>query len=60
MIVIKKNVSIENVLDAGHLKSNTDLPSESWPLEVLATQLARAIKNINLQFISCTHMHKLH
>ena len=31
-------------MDARHLNSNTDQSSESWPLEPLATQLARANK----------------
>ena len=45
------------VLDARHLNSNTDLSLESWPIEPLATQLARANKNINLQVITCRLMH---
>ena len=44
LIIIKKNDSIKIVLDARHLNSNTDQSSESWPLEPLATQLARADK----------------
>ena len=51
LIVIKKNDTIKNVLDARHLNSNTDQSSESWPLEPPATQLAQADKNKNLQLI---------
>ena len=34
--------SIEYVLDARHLNSNTEQSDESWPIEPLAPQLARA------------------
>ena len=45
LIIIKKKNSIKIVLDARHLNSNTDQSTESWPLEPLARQLARANKN---------------
>ena len=35
---------IKCVLDARHLKSNTEQSDESWPIELLAPQLARANK----------------
>ena len=35
---------MKNVLDTGHLNSNTDQSSESWPLDSLASQLAKANK----------------
>ena len=44
---VKKN-SKTIVLDGGHLISNTDQSYESWPLELLATQLAKQSKNMNL------------
>ena len=45
MNIIKKNDSIKFLLDARHLNSTSDQLSESWPLEHLAAQLARANKN---------------
>ena len=33
------------MLDARHLNSNTNQSDESWPIELLAPQLARANKN---------------
>ena len=43
-IIIPKGDSIKCVLDARHLNSNTEQSDESWPIEPLAPQLARAIK----------------
>ena len=45
LIIIPKGDSIECVLDARHLDSNTEQSDESWPIEPLAPQLARANKN---------------
>ena len=42
--IIPKGDSINCVLDARHLSSNTEQSSESWPIEPLAPQLARASK----------------
>ena len=42
--IIPKSDSINCVLDARHLNSNTDQIDESWPIEPLAPQLARANK----------------
>ena len=44
LIIIPKGDSIKVVLDARHLKSNTNQELESWPIEPLAPQLARANK----------------
>ena len=44
LIIIPKSDSIKCVLDARHLISNTEQSDESWPIEPLAPQLARAIK----------------
>ena len=41
-IIIPKGDSIKVVLDARHLNSNTNQELESWPIEPLAPQLARA------------------
>ena len=41
-IIIPKGDSIKSVLDARHLKPNTKQFDESWPIEPLAPQLARA------------------
>ena len=41
---IPKGDSIKCVLDARHLNSNTEQSNESWPIEPLAPQLARANK----------------
>ena len=43
-IIIPKGDSIKCVLDARHLNSNTEQSDESWPIEPLAPQLARANK----------------
>ena len=43
-IIIPKGDSIKCVLDARHLNSNTEQSDESWPIEPLASQLARANK----------------
>ena len=47
LIIIPKGDSIKVVLDARRLNSNTNQELESWPIEPLAPQLARANKNIN-------------
>ena len=47
LIIIPKGDSIKCVLDARHLNSNTEQLDESWPVEPLAPQLARANKNTN-------------
>ena len=60
LIIIKGNDSFENVLDARHLKSKTDQSYKCWPLQPSVTQIARAIKNITMQLILCTHTHILH
>ena len=44
LIIIPKGDTIEVVLDARHLNSNTDQAFESWPIEPLASQLAPANK----------------
>ena len=44
IIIIPKGDSIKCVLDARHLNSNTEQSDESWPIEPLAPQLARANK----------------
>ena len=44
LIIIPKGDSIKCVLDARHLNSNTEQSGESWPIETLAPQLARANK----------------
>ena len=45
LIIIPKGDTIKCVLDARHLTSNTEQSDESWPIEPLAPQLARAKKN---------------
>ena len=44
LIIIPKGDSIKCVLDARHLNSNTEQSDESWHIEPLAPQLARAHK----------------
>ena len=44
LIIIPKGDAIKAVLDARHLNSNTIQELESWPIEPLAPQLARANK----------------
>ena len=44
LVIIPKGDSIKVVLDARHLNSNTNQELESWPIEPLAPQLARANK----------------
>ena len=44
LIIIPKGDSIKCVLNARHLTSNTEQSDESWPIEPLAAQLARANK----------------
>ena len=44
LITIPKGDTIKCVLDARHLNSNTEQSDESWPIEPLAPQLARANK----------------
>ena len=47
LIIRKKNGSIKFVLDTTHRNSDTDKSSESWPLALLAKQLALTTKNYN-------------
>ena len=44
LIIIPKGDTIKCALDARHLNSNTEQSDESWPIEPLAPQLARANK----------------
>ena len=44
LIIIPMGDTIKCVLDARHLNSNTEQSDESWPIEPLAPQLARANK----------------
>ena len=44
LIIIAKGDTIKCVLDVRHLNSNTEQFDESWPIEPLAPQLARANK----------------
>ena len=44
LIITPKGDTIKCVLDARHLNSNTEQSDESWPIEPLAPQLARANK----------------
>ena len=44
LIIIPKGDSINCVLDDRHLNCNTEQSDESWPVEKLAPQLARAKK----------------
>ena len=44
LIILPKSDSFKCVLDARRLNSNTDQSDESWPVEPLAPQLARANK----------------
>ena len=44
LIIIPKGDSIKCVLNARHLNSNIEQSDESWPIEPLAPQLARANK----------------
>ena len=44
LIIIPKGDAIKVVLDARHLNSNTDPELETWPIEPLVPQLARANK----------------
>ena len=44
LIIIPKGDTIKCVLDTRHLNSNTEQSDESWPIEPLAPQLARANK----------------
>ena len=44
LIIIPKGDTTECVLDAQQLNSNTEQSDESWPIEPLAAQLARANK----------------
>ena len=52
LIIKTKGDSIKCVLDARHLNSNTEKSDESWPIETLAPQLARANKKcaVDLRF----------
>ena len=44
LIIIPKGDTVKCVLDARNLNSNTEESDESWPIEPLAPQLARANK----------------
>ena len=44
LVLIPNGDTIKCVLDARHLSSNTEQSDESWPIEPLAPQLARANK----------------
>ena len=44
LIIIPKGDAIKVVLDSWHLNSNTNQDFESWPIELLAPQIARANK----------------
>ena len=50
LIIIPKGDTIKCVLDARHLNSNTEQSDESWPIEPLAPQLARANKKYKSAF----------
>ena len=50
LIIIPKGDAIKVVLDARHLNSNTNQELESWPIEPLAPQLARANKKYKSTF----------
>ena len=50
LIIIPKGDAIKDVLDARHLNSNTNQELESWPIEPLAPQLARANKKYKSTF----------
>ena len=55
LIIIPKGDAIKVVLDARHLNSNTDQDFESWPIEPLAPQLARASKKYKSTIFFCMH-----
>ena len=57
LIIIPKGDTKKCVLDARRLNSNTEQSDESWPIEPLAPQLARAKKSTNLLLILCMPMH---
>ena len=44
LLIISKGDTVKCVLDARHFHSNTEQSDESWPIEHLAPQLARANK----------------
>ena len=44
LVIIPKGDTIKCVLDARHLNLNTEQSDESWPIELLPSQLARANK----------------
>ena len=46
LINIPKGDSIQCVLDARHLNSNTELSDKSWPIEPLAPQFAKIQKKV--------------
>ena len=48
LIIIPTGIAIKCVLDAKYLSSNAEQSNESWPMETLAPQLARATKNKNV------------
>ena len=51
LIIIPSGDSIKCVLDARHLNSKTDQSDESWLIEPLAPQLARANKLCNRSYV---------
>ena len=57
LITIPKGDTIKCVLDARHLNSNTEQSDESWPIEPLAPQLARANKKYKsaIDLCLCTY-----
>ena len=57
LIIIPKGDTIKCVLDARHPNSNTEQSDESWSIEPLAPQLARANKNTILLLTLCMPMH---
>ena len=50
LIIIPKGDAIKDVLHARHLSSNTDQELQSWPIDSLAPQLARANKKYKSTF----------
>ena len=47
----EKKDNFKTVLDARHINSNPDQPSESLPLDPLATQLSRECKKTVIGFM---------
>ena len=48
-IIIPKGDTIKYVLDARHLNTNTEQSDETWPIESVAPQLARANKKVQIR-----------